>query len=440
MKLKNYIGYGLGDFAFNIFFQGTTLFLMFFYTDILKISTVQAGTIFLIATIWDAVSDPLMGYFAGRTQHRFGRYRLFLLVAPIPLGLFYTLMFYQPNWQGWQLLFWVASMQLLYRTFFTIGNIPYSSLSAEITVEAHERSKLAAHRMFFGYAGAMMVSVLTGKLLSQMNWLPNENGYFKVAILFSLFALVLFLVCYKYTFELPQKSAKQDHTLQAIAKMIIANRPFWKLSGFIMVGMAGVVIFYQSLAYFFKYNLKNEAALTNGMLLLFTCLMLFLPFWLWLSGRIGKQKTLLAGCSVLVVGGLTFYINPLLSQNIGWIYTHMSIMGIGIGCAAFSFWAMLPDTVEYGEWSTGIRAEAMIFGLGLFFLKVALGIGSFVLGVLLDYFEYKPDTELSDFSLTGIHLVTTLSMVFAAVIILLIMSSYQLNQPLYNKITQEKKG
>ena len=439
MKLKNYFGYGLGDFAFNIFFQGTTLFLMFFYTDILKINSTQAGTVFLIATIWDAVSDPLMGFLAGRTRSRFGRYRIYLLVAPIPLGIFYTLMFYQPAFQGWQLLFWVTAIQILYRTFFTVGNIPYSSLSAVMTTDAHERSKLAAYRMFFGYAGAMMVSVLTGKLMSQLNWLPNEDGYLRVGVVFSLFAFILFLISYAYTFERTQATTQTQHKLKDIFKMLQTNRPFWKLCGFIMTGMAGVVIFYQSLVYFFKYNLQNEVALTNGMLLLFTCLMLFLPFWLWLSGKIGKRKTLISGCAVLVVGGLSFFFNPLLSQNISWVFAHMGLMGIGIGCAAFSFWAMLPDTVEYGEWSTGIRAEAMIFGLGLFFLKVALGIGSFILGLLLNYFEYTPDNSLSDYTLEGIHLITTLSMVFPAIVIILIMSTYQLNQPFYTKIIQEKK-
>ena len=97
MKLKNYIGFGLGDFAFNLFFQGTTLFLFFFYTDILKINATQAGTVFLIATIWDAVTDPMMGFFVGKTRSRFGRYRLYLLLAPIPLGICYTLMFFQPD-------------------------------------------------------------------------------------------------------------------------------------------------------------------------------------------------------------------------------------------------------------------------------------------------------------------------------------------------------
>jgi GPH family glycoside/pentoside/hexuronide:cation symporter len=432
---KNYIGFGLGDFAFNLFFQGTTLFLLFFYTDILKIDAVQAGTIFLVATIWDAITDPIMGFLANKTRSRFGRYRVYLLLIPIPLGIFYSLLFFQVNFTGWSLIVWVMSIQLLYRTVFTIGNIPYSSLSSEMTKDSHERSKLAAYRMFLGYAGAMMVSVLTGKLMNFLGWSAMDNGYFYIAIIFSVFAALLFFISYQNTFELPQDIAKQHFKIREVVKMLKVNTPFWQLCSFIVVGMAGVVIFYQSLSYFFKYNLNTIADFGNGMLFLFACLMAALPFWLWLSSKIGKRKTLIIGCFVIAFGSLSFYYNPLTVSSLWWVYAHMGLIGIGIGCAAFAFWAMLPDTVEFGEWKSGIRAEAVIFGLGLFFLKLGLGIGSFLLGLLLDYYQYSPNIQQSLFTLKGIHGITTLAMAIPAILIMVIMFNYKLDEDLYKKIS-----
>lgn len=435
---KNYIGYGLGDFGFSLFFQGTTLFLLFFYTDILKIDVVQAGTIFLIASIWDAITDPIMGFLANKTRSRFGRYRVYLLFVPIPLGIFYTLMFYQTDFRALPLLIWVVSIQLLYRTFFTIGNIPYSALSSEMTQDSHERSKLAAYRMFLGYAGAMTVSVLTGKLMFAMNWLPTENGYFYIGIVLSILAALSFLISYQNTFELPPKTKKQHFNVSQVLKMLKVNTPFWQLSSFIMIGMAGVVIFYQSLAYFFKYNLNNTSAFGDGMLFLFACLMLFLPFWLWLSAKIGKRKTLIVGCCVILFGSVSFYYNSLIINSLWWVYVHMGLIGIGIGCAAFTFWAMLPDTVEFGEWKTNIRAEAVIFGLGLFFLKCGLGIGSFLLGFLLNYYQYVANAEQTPFTLKGIHGITTLAMAIPAILIIGIMFNYKLDEKLYKKIVSLK--
>lgn len=439
LKFKHYAAFGLGDFAFNLFFQGTTLFLLFFYTDILNIPATTAGLIFLVATCWDAVSDPLMGYWAGKTRSRWGRYRPYLLFIPIPLGLSYMLMFYQPSFSGTMLIVWVAAMQILFRTFFTIGNIPYSSLSSEMTYQSQERSQLAAYRMFLGYAGAMLVSVGTSYLMSIMGWLPDENGYFYVGMVMSILAACLFVVCFKYTFELPISKVQEQQTasIPATFKMLRHNRPFLLLCGFIMLGMAGVVIFYQSLAYYFKYNLGNEAALGMGMLYLFTCLMLSLPLWFRLSVVQGKRNTLIIGCLVLLLGNLSFYFNSLTADNLIWVYVHMAVIGTGIGCAAFSFWAMLPDTVEYGEWKSGIRAEAILFGLGLFFLKLALGIGSFILGQLLDFYHYTPNVAQSAETLTGLHAIATLAMTLPAIGIIVLMLNYKLTEEVYQGILKE---
>ncbi|MGB0929849.1 MAG: MFS transporter [Chitinophagales bacterium] len=439
LSLRNYVGFGLGDYAFNLYFQGATLFLLYFYTDILGIEAATAGTIFLIATIWDAITDPLMGYFAGKTQTRWGRYRPYLLLAPIPLGLSYVFMFYQVSYTGTALIVWAVALQILFRTFFTLGNIPYSSLSSEMTFDSQARSKLAAYRMFLGYAGAMTVSVFTGSLMTAMGWLPTENGYFYVGIVFAILAALLFVVCFRNTFELPPKPSAQNISVKDSLKMLQHNRPFWQICIFIMFGMAGVVIFYQSLSYYFKYNLQNEAALGQGMLYLFTCLMLSLPIWLQLSAKIGKRNTLLVGCAVILLGSLNFHFNPLARTQIYWVYFHISVIGTGIGCAAFSFWAMLPDTVEYGEWKSGVRAEAILFGLGLFFLKLSLGLGSFILGLLLEFIAYVPNVGQSVETLEGIHAVTTLGLGMSGLGIVVTMWFYPLTSELHGRILEELK-
>ena len=437
LQLKNYIGFGLGDLAFNLFFQGVTLFLLFFYTDILGIEASIAGTIFLVATIWDAISDPIVGWIASNTRSRWGRYRGYLLWIPIPLGISYVLLFYQPDLEGWALIAWVSFLQILFRTNFTLANIPYSSLSSEMTFDPVERSTLAMYRMFLGYAGALIVSVGTGVLMSKMAWLAEEDGYWRVAIIAAVVSAILFYICFKSTFELPQKNKQTTLKLEDALGMIRQNPPFWKLNLFVVVGMAGVVLLYQSLAYYFKYNLNNEAALGNGMLYLFIVLMLALPVWLKLTTLFGKPKTLMMGCIVLMIGSLGFYFHTLTNTSITLTYCYLSILGCGIGCMGFSFWAMLPDTVEYGEWKTGVRAEAIIFGFGLFFLKIGLGIGSFVLGLLLAYFGYTPNTTQTIETLNGLHALTTLALFFPALITLGIMLTYSLSASRYGEILRE---
>lgn len=91
------IGYGSGDFAFNLYWQGVSLYLFYFYTDVLGLPNAMAGIIYAIGSLWDAVTDPAMGYVAERTRSRWGRYRPYLLFTPIPLALSYLLIFWHPG-------------------------------------------------------------------------------------------------------------------------------------------------------------------------------------------------------------------------------------------------------------------------------------------------------------------------------------------------------
>jgi GPH family glycoside/pentoside/hexuronide:cation symporter len=436
LKFNNYLGFGLGDFAFNLFFQGTTLFLLFFYTDVLGIAAKTAGSIFLIASVWDAISDPIMGYLANKTRSPWGRYRPYLLIAALPLGISYTFLFYRPALSGVALFYWALILQLLFRTFFTMGNIPYSSLSSEMTANPEERSKLAAYRMFFGYAGALSVSYLTGLLMSKMGWLPTEDGYFNTGIVFGLVAAILFTITFLLTHEQNRADHSTDFKLSALFGIIRYNSPFLQLAAYILFGIAGVVFFYQSLAYYFKYILLAEASLGIGMLILFLCLMATLPLWLKISNRYGKKEALLMGCLWLLVSSLAFYFNPWVQQQLYWVYFHLGLIGIGIGCAAFSFWAMLPDTVEFGQWKTGIRAEGMLFGLGLLALKLGLGLGSFLLGHALSFINYAPNAAQSASTLNALHTMTALCIGTIAVIIGIIVYSYPIDRARFEEIVK----
>ena len=439
LKFKNYLGFGLGDFAFNLFFQGTTLFLLFFYTDVLGIAATTAGTIFLIASIWDAVSDPLMGFLANKTRTPWGRYRPYLLIAAIPLGISYTLLFYRPALSGPALFYWALMLQLLFRTFFTMGNIPYSSLSSEMTTDQQERSKLAAYRMFFGYAGALTVSYFTMLLITKMGWEPTGNGYFNTGIIFGITALILFTITFFYTFEQQATTTAPNFKFTDLFKLIRYNGPFLQLAAYILIGIAGVVFFYQSLSYYFKYVLQAETALGTGMLVLFLCLMATLPIWLKVSNHYGKKEALLMGCLWLLLSSLAFYFNPLVKQQLLWVYLHLGLIGIGIGCAAFSFWAMLPDTVEFGEWKTGVRSEGLLFGLGLLALKLGLGLGSFLLGQTLAFIEYVPNAAQSAATLASLHTITALCISIIAIFIALIVYRYPINRSTFQEIVNALK-
>ena len=160
------IGYGSGDFAFNLYWQGISLYLFYFYTDVLGLPNAMAGIIYAIGSFWDAGTDPIMGYLADRTRTRWGRYRPYLLFVPIPMALGYIMLLWYPGDMSVTSLGIVALIgQLIFRLLFTMASTPYSALMARMTQNSEDRAGMAGARMLFAYLGAFSVVALAGSLL-----------------------------------------------------------------------------------------------------------------------------------------------------------------------------------------------------------------------------------------------------------------------------------
>ena len=142
LSKKEKIAYGLGDTASNIVFQVVVNFMVFFYTDVFGITAAAVGTLMLSVRMLDAITDPLMGGLADRTQSRWGRYRPYLLYASIPYAILAVLAFSTPDLtENYKLLYAYVTYGLL-MTVYTVINIPYSALGGVISSDPKERADL----------------------------------------------------------------------------------------------------------------------------------------------------------------------------------------------------------------------------------------------------------------------------------------------------------
>jgi GPH family glycoside/pentoside/hexuronide:cation symporter len=132
------VGYGLGDFAFNLTFTFCSLFLLYFYTDVLGLSATTAGLIIMVALIWEGATDPVVGVIANRTRSRWGRYRPYLLLGCVPLAVSFVAMFVPWGLSGTALAVYAFVTHLLFRTVYTLVNIPYIALSAQMTTDSSQ--------------------------------------------------------------------------------------------------------------------------------------------------------------------------------------------------------------------------------------------------------------------------------------------------------------
>ena len=397
------IGYGSGDFAFNLYWQGISLYLFYFYTDVLGLPNAMAGIIYAIGSLWDAGTDPVMGYLAERTRTRWGRYRPYLLFVPIPMAFGYMLLLWHPGDMSLTSLGIMALIgQLVFRLLFTMASTPYSSLMARMTDNSQDRAGMAGARMLFAYLGAFSVVALAGALLENAE--SDAEAFMSLAVISGILATAIFWVCFAVCKE-PDETGDEAAPLsikQTFAS-IKQNTPFLIVFAGIVLMVTGTTVIGKTMIYFFEYQMGDRNGAQIALMAFGLTGLLVIPFWTFVTLKTSKRFVWLVGSFFLSLALLAFLFNPASSQNM--VVLNYIAMSFGAGAFAITFWGMLPDTVEYGEWKTGHRVESMIFGFATFAQKAAVALSALILGVLLDVIGYQAGAVQSEETLNGLRLI-----------------------------------
>ena len=194
MGWKKSVGYAVGDLGINLYFISSMTFLLYFYTDVLEISAAAAAGVLLVARIVDAVTDPIMGAIAERTNTRWGRLRPYLLLGAIPLGGITVLTFTVPDLDESGRVLWAYATYIGFGILYTVVTIPYSALTASLTNDYEERTRLSTWRMAFAFAGAAAVTVGVPALVPLFE--TEAVGYQAMMGLFAVVATVLLVLAF----------------------------------------------------------------------------------------------------------------------------------------------------------------------------------------------------------------------------------------------------
>jgi len=436
LSLGGRLGFGIGDFGLNIFWNMTNIFVLFYYTDVLGLPNAVAGYVVMGAMIWDAVTDPLIGILASRTRTRIGRYRPFILVGAIPLAVSFGLMFSNPGLEGMPLIVYALATHLLFRTFYTVVGVPYSSLTARMTRSSDERAALAVYRIVFAAIAALIVAALTMDAARGLGNGDLEAGFGIIATMYGVLAAGAILFCFFVTREDPEiDTGEAMPRFGEILHMLRHNSAFWIAFAVVLLGTSGATITSKALLYYLKYNLGAEDLIGLVSAAVALTVMLAVPVWGRLSRHIGKRNVWLSGMGFSITAALALYFNP---WEVPVVVIPVLMFGaIGSAAGYFSVWATIPDTVEYGEWKTGVRAESVLFGAVSFAQKLSLGIAVGVVGLLLDAIGYRANLEQGPETLAGLKaLISVVPMCFAVVCVVLI-ANYRLSRDRHAAIVEE---
>ncbi len=423
------VGYGVGDFAFNLTFTFCSLFLLYFYTDVLGLSATTGGLIIMAALIWEGVTDPVMGVLANRTRSRWGRYRPYLLMGSVPLAASFVAMFVPLGLTGASLAIYAFATHLLFRTVYTVVNVPYIALSAQMTTDSLARGRLAGARMMFAILCGLVLAGATLPLVKALG--GGASGFFALSLIYGAAVVVILVICFGSTREAVQ-TAERHPTLPEMLRAVRSNPPFLALLAATLMGSVAYTMSSKALLYYMKYQVGSEAAVTTGLAIGLLAAALSMPLWMLMTRRTSKRAVWLSGVVLTTIVSLVIYATTPGTGPLLW--TLLAVSGAGNAAFILSFWSMVPDTVEYGQLRTGMRAEGAIFGFVIFSQKVALGLGTGLLGVILDLVGYRANQVQSPGTLHGILVMYTLVPMALSLAAALCIWFYRLDQPTHARI------
>ncbi len=434
------MGYGVADFGLGLAFNLPGFFLLYYFTDVFGIPAAAAGFILFFSKIWDALISPAMGYITDYTVTRWGRKRPYLLFGALPAAASIAMVYWSPPLAstGWKIAYSAASFTL-FCTFMTVMIVPYGALAADMTSDSHERSVLSAWRMVFAISGTLVAAGATRPLVV---WLGGGShpagevmGFRAVGVVFGGVMILTVVTTFFLVKERTAIYSGSRSSLWKDMKVIVHNRPFIILTLGVMMfqvalnTMSGVVV------YFFKYNLNAEHMIPAAFLCLMASSVVSIPFFLKLSKNHGKKFSYNAGMALMALFSVPIFMYS--ERSMGLTLVLFAMVGLGLGTVYLSPWAMVPDTVEYSEWKTGLRREGILYGFFYFSFKLSVAVPGLLVGTVLRAVGYVPNAVQTPTALLGIKsLLTLVPLVFVAAGIILI-SRFPIDDAMYRMITRE---
>ena len=371
------IGYGFGDMSSCLFWKIFTAYLPFFYSTIFGLSLVDATFLMLITRIWDAVSDPMMGIIADRTQTKWGKYRPYLLWISIPFAVVGVLLFTTPDlgYEGKRI--WAYVTYILMMTIYTAINVPYGSMLGVMTEDTDEKTVFSSYRMFFAYTGSFIVLALWEPLCNSLAGVSGKLTYDPQAwqtgmIVVSITCLVLFVLTFIMTRERIKPAIKQS-SIKDDFKSLLHNGPWWILLGGVLFFNFFGAVRYAVIPYYFTTQITEGATLS-----FFSIEFLFYAGIFFTIGEIanmvgvaiatpitfklGKKSTFLYSLFAIMALCIAFYYVPT-DNTVGyWALLILQIAtGIFTGIISPLVWSMYADISDYAELKFKTASTGLIF-------------------------------------------------------------------------------
>ena len=449
------IGFGSGDMAQNLIYQTISIWLLFFYTNIFGLSPATAATMFLVVRIVDVLWDPLVGTFVDKNTPKWGKYRSWLILGGIPLVALAILCF----WNGFS-----GSVVYAYVTYvgmsmcYTLVNVPYGALNSSLTRDTDEITVLTSTRMFMANLGALAVKSLpmviaifaptafnaqTGKTEAVINTPEAASAWFITMSIFAVVGLLLLIFCFSQCKERVVMDKKEASKVKVsdLWMEFVRNKPLRVVAFFFITAFAMMSVGNAADAYFMTYNVGATPFMTTVFMWLGTIpAFIFMPLVPAIKRRIGKKGMFNLFLGTAIVGMLLMYIFvsiPAIKEHFVMLCIAQFVKSTGIIVATGYMWALIPEVVAYGEYTSGRRIAGIVNALTGIFFKAGMALGGVVPGLVLALVGF--DAKLPEQTALAEQGILWLVCVIPAALLILamfIISKYELSDEKMDEINK----
>lgn len=431
------IGYGCGDMANNFAFAMGALFLLSYYTDVAGVGAAAAGAMLLSVRILDAFIDVIAGRVVDKTNTRWGKFRPYLVFGALPLMLCSILVFSVPtDWSHGGKVLYAYATYIALNICYSFVNIPYGSLATVMTQDPASRAKLGMARSIGAGLTFVLISFVISPRLSSSTPAELQTLYTQLTLVLAVVGIALYLFCFACTREVVQRQVAQPSFRESLGTLR-RNRPLFMLCVCALCTLGASFSVSASTIFYARYIL-NDVSLLALFVAIQTLLGMLLaaPSVPFLVRRLGKRNTFLAGLLLAALGYLLMFF----MASLPGVLISLVVTTLGLYTSMTVMWALEADTVEYGEWCTGVRIEGLTYSLFSFTRKCGQAIGGSIPAFILGYSGYVANSATqSPSALLSIKLCMTLIPAILVLAGFLIMFFYPLTDARFAEIIGEIK-
>lgn len=442
------IGFGSGDLAQNLIYQTICMYLLIFYTNVFGLTPGAAALMFLIVRLVDVLWDPLVGTFVDKHSPSLGKYRAYLVLGGIPLSGFAILCF----WDGFS-----GSLLYAYVTYvgmsmcYTLVNVPYGALNASLTRDTNEVTILTSTRMFMANLGGLAVAYGIPNIVAWLspdgttNKPEDASAWFTTMLIYTLVGLGLLIFCFTQTKERVVMDKKETANVKVsdLFTEFVRNRPLRVLAFFFITAFAMVSIGNSAGSYYMIYNIHGTSQqMANFMALGSIPAFIFMPMVPAIKRKIGKKQMFYFFLSIGILGMALLYVIsvvPALRHMVWLVYVAQFVKSTGVIVATGYMWALVPEVISYGEYTSGRRISGIVNALTGIFYKAGMALGGVVPGMVLALVHFNQKNAVSQTPLAqqGILWLVCVIPALMLVLAMFIISKYELSDEVVDKINSE---